>query len=295
MLFANQKIKRCSRFVLGPYRGRAACIVFFVTILPAMGMALLLYFWKDLSRLTYSVRMQGQTITLTGGMMAGILAAMLFFFVWMPLWLGEKGWYLNRCAPQKGRGSPLFFLFRSFRCYRKSVGLGLRLFLTQLFWLTLALIPGFCAVVASASLYRQGNNPLLQSVALLGLFAAIGLLLCGVLWANYVYRKYFFVSWIFAQSRGGSIRKAFKDSAALAKEEPELLSDLRKDAIGCRFLSLSILPAFWLLPKANCQIALRMSRIGEEGEIPVEKSRFRARKMPKRLQKSYGDPIRGEG
>lgn len=295
MLFANQKIKRCSRFVMGPYRARGACIVFFVVVVPAAWIALLLYFWQDLSRLTYALTVQNQTLSLTAGMVGAMLTMLLFFFFWIPLWLGEKQWYLQLCASQKARKSSLFFYFQSSRRYRKAVGLGFRLIFTQLFRLFVALIPGFCAVIAAAGLYRQGDTPLLQSISLLGLFAAMGLLICGMLWVIFLCRKYFFVPWIFVQSKGNSIRKSFQDSARLAKEESDLLTDLRKTAMGYRFLSLALLPAFWLLPKANCEAALWVSGMGKQGEIPPEKSQFRARKMPRRLQKAYGLPIRGEG
>ena len=85
---------------------------------------------------------------------AGI-AAVVFLFFYLPLWLGAKRWYLETCRPGRLRIPSVFYYFFSFRLYGKAVVTGLHLAFYQTVLLLLGILPGSGTTVISVDVYKR--------------------------------------------------------------------------------------------------------------------------------------------
>ena len=105
MEFSIQKIRRCGKSALRSHRREAARVVFFTIFLPFL---LLLLLGVNLyHNIPGTFIGQNEKVV---WIFAGI-AAVVFLFFYLPLWLGAKRWYLETCRPGRLRIPSVFYYF----------------------------------------------------------------------------------------------------------------------------------------------------------------------------------------
>ena len=184
---------------------------------------------------------------------------MVFLFFYLPLWLGAKRWYLETCRPGRLRIPSVFYYFSSFRLYGKAVVTGLHLAFCQTVLLLLGILPGSGTAVISVVMFRWSDHDLGRSLSLLCLLAGAGLLLCGIAWARYIGRRYFWVPWLLAADPSAPSRWIFGEASRLCREKRGIWEDIYRRLWWPRLLSLGIIPAFWALPIVDCTLVLWLS------------------------------------
>lgn len=215
MEFSIQKIRRCGKSALRSHRREAARVVFFTIFLPFL---LLLLLGVNLyHNIPGTFIGQNEKVV---WIFAGI-AAVVFLFFYLPLWLGAKRWYLETCRPGRLRIPSVFYYFFSFRLYGKAVVTGLHLAFCQTVLLLLGILPGSGTAVISVVMFRWSDHDLGRSLSLLCLLAGAGLLLCGIAWAKYIGRRYFWVPWLLAADPSAPSRWIFGEASRLCREKRE--------------------------------------------------------------------------
>ena len=209
MEFSIQKIRRCGKSALRSHRREAARVVFFTIFLPFLLLLLLgVNLYHNIPGTFIGQNEKAVWI------FAGI-AAVVFLFFYLPLWLGAKRWYLETCRPGRLRIPSVFYYFFSFRLYGKAVVTGLHLAFCQTVLLLLGILPGSGTAVISVVMFRWSDHDLGRSLSLLCLLAGAGLLLCGIAWAKYIGRRYFWVPWLLAADPSAPSRWIFGEASRL--------------------------------------------------------------------------------
>lgn len=213
MEFSIQKIRRCGKSALRSHRREAARVVFFTIFLPFLLLLLLgVNLYHNIPGTFIGQNEKAVWI------FAGI-AAVVFLFFYLPLWLGAKRWYLETCRPGRLRIPSVFYYFFSFRLYGKAVVTGLHLAFCQTVLLLLGILPGSGTAVISVVMFRWSDHDLGRSLSLLCLLAGAGLLLCGIAWAKYIGRRYFWVPWLLAADPSAPSRWIFEEASQLCREK----------------------------------------------------------------------------
>lgn len=105
MEFSIQKIRRCGKSALRSHRREAARVVFFTIFLPFLLLLLLgVNLYHNIPGTFIGQNEKAVWI------FAGI-AAVVFLFFYLPLWLGAKRWYLETCRPGRLRIPSVFYYF----------------------------------------------------------------------------------------------------------------------------------------------------------------------------------------
>lgn len=128
-------------------------------------------------------------------------------------------------------------------------------------------------------MFRWSDHDLGRSLSLLCLLAGAGLLLCGIAWAKYIGRRYFWVPWLLAADPSAPSRWIFGEASRLCREKRGIWEDIYRRLWWPRLLSLGIIPAFWALPIVDCTLVLWLSEqlpIYEKSSVPTS---FRQRKI----------------
>ena len=108
MEFSIQKIRRCGKSALRSHRREAARVVFFTIFLPFLLLLLLgINLYHNIPGTFIGQNEKAVWI------FAGI-AAVVFLFFYLPLWLGAKRWYLETCRPGRLRIPSVFYYFSSY-------------------------------------------------------------------------------------------------------------------------------------------------------------------------------------
>lgn len=142
MEFSIQKIRRCGKSALRSHRREAARVVFFTIFLPFLLLLLLgVNLYHNIPGTFIGQNEKAVWI------FAGI-AAVVFLFFYLPLWLGAKRWYLETCRPGRLRIPSVFYYFSSFRLYGKAVVTGLHL----------AFLPNCPSAVGNFTWKRHGSH-----------------------------------------------------------------------------------------------------------------------------------------
>lgn len=273
MEFSIQKIRRCGKSALRSHRREAARVVFFTIFLPFLLLLLLgVNLYHNIPGTFIGQNEKAVWI------FAGI-AAVVFLFFYLPLWLGAKRWYLETCRPGRLRIPSVFYYFSSFRLYGKAVVTGLHLAFCQTVLLLLGILPGSGTAVISVVMFRWSDHDLGRSLSLLCLLAGASLLLCGIAWAKYIGRRYFWVPWLLAADPSAPSRWIFGEASRLCREKRGIWEDIYRRLWWPRLLSLGIIPAFWALPIVDCTLVLWLSEqlpIYEKSSVPTS---FRQRKI----------------
>ena len=168
MEFSIQKIRRCGKSALRSHRREAARVVFFTIFLPFLLLLLLgVNLYHNIPGTFIGQNEKAVWI------FAGI-AAVVFLFFYLPLWLCAKRWYLETCRPGRLRIPSVFYYFFSFRLYGKAVVTGLHLAFCQTVLLLLGILPGSGTAVISVVMFRWSDHDLGRSLSLLCLLAGAG-------------------------------------------------------------------------------------------------------------------------
>ena len=276
MEFSIQQQKRCGRALFRAHRRGAFRVVFFAFLLPVFFFSLCGVFFCSSAAALSSARTGTATPACFLG--AGIAAATLFLFLFaLPVWLGAKRWYLEICSSNGLRIPSVFYYFSSFRLYGKAVWVGVSLFVFRMFLCLAAIVPPLVSILTAAAVFCRSGNELEQSLSLLCFLAGIGLLMCGAVSANRFGIRYAGVPWLLALDPAIPMRRLLKESARKKSVLALPLCRLRRN----RLLSLGIFPAFWLLPAADCTMALWVCSHCASGRKNNTPSPFQKRKISK--------------
>ncbi|MGN0625966.1 MAG: hypothetical protein ACI4I8_06830 [Oscillospiraceae bacterium] len=139
-------------------------------------------------------------------------------------------------------------------------------------------MPSLVSILTAAAVFCRSGSELEQSLSLLCFIAGIGLLLCGAVSANRFGMRYASVPWLLALDPAIPMRRLLKESARKKAVLTLPLCWLRKN----RLLALGVFPAFWLLPAADCTMALWVCSHCASGRKNSTPPPFQKRKISKK-------------
>ena len=200
-------------------------------------------------------------------------------FVFLPSSLaGCQALVSGNLSTRQTAHTVVFLLFFFFPSLWQSSRYGLHLAFCQTVLLLLGILPGSGTAVISVVMFRWSDHDLGRSLSLLCLLAGPAAL-CGIAWAKYIGRRYFWVPWLLAADPSAPSRWIFGEASRLCREKRGIWEDIYRRLWWPRLLSLGIIPAFWTLPIVDCTLVLWLSErlpIYEKSSIPTS---FRQRKI----------------